>query len=281
MPRNNSVFHYTNFDGLLGIIGGKKFFATHVNYLDDNDEFEYSRRWMIENFDILKQKVEDLSSFPEHLSDRILGPIPNFNYYALSFSKHTERPKKSGILSQWKYYGGLGGVAIEFDWPSLVNKLEMYSDNNDLGSFFSSVNYSDKKLEQEIVKICNEGYRYRVSSGGKGEYFHETGWRALIYGSSKILGFHKHPSFFEEKEYRALFLGYGSEVKELFRVKGNALIPYIEVGGDDLLTCVKSVMVGPSADQERVYEAVRRFIGSQELNIKVTSADTPLKVKGV
>src|SRR5437868_10408340 len=47
-PRPSTLFHYTDGAGLLGIVKGREVWATHTQYLNDQDEFRHAIRVMEE-----------------------------------------------------------------------------------------------------------------------------------------------------------------------------------------------------------------------------------------
>ena len=109
------LFHYTDAAGLHGIIRSGEFWATHVYYLNDSQEFKYAARLINEQFsDLIDRGEGDTALF----LDRLRGTIQsNFTIwssiagiYAVCFCTN------GNLLSQWRAYSANGsGFSIGFD----------------------------------------------------------------------------------------------------------------------------------------------------------------------
>jgi hypothetical protein len=135
-----SIFHYTNVDGLLGILSSEALFATDYRYLNDASEARSIRDLilpilsaeiaaitpkLIEKGWLKKEYYEELGSQAnllqaEHMYRAFIrGLDATTPFFVTSFCTHAKDSEefKHGLLSQWRGYGQSGGFAIEFDEP--------------------------------------------------------------------------------------------------------------------------------------------------------------------
>lgn len=103
--------HYTNLQGLKGILESGGFWLSDIRFLNDADEFEHGRRLAIELVSILIDRprhgvfADVLSKTIELLEQPIEEP-----YYVASFSRDPDS------LEQWRAYAsGDDGVALVFE----------------------------------------------------------------------------------------------------------------------------------------------------------------------
>jgi hypothetical protein len=109
-PPPDTLYHYTDQAGLLGIIRETEFWATKVQYMNDATEFGRA-------IGLAKGRMEDrirnskISGDVDVLDALInnLDHILYINICCVSFCRHPD------LLSQWRGYSGLGGgYAIGF-----------------------------------------------------------------------------------------------------------------------------------------------------------------------
>lgn len=105
--QQKTIYHYTNFDGLVGIIGSRKLRYTDYRYLNDPTEIIYGQNLICES--ILRSGIENKYELEKKLR-RLLKQINKDNYlYVACFSHDDDK------LSLWRYYANNGtGFAIGF-----------------------------------------------------------------------------------------------------------------------------------------------------------------------
>jgi hypothetical protein len=100
--------------------------------------------------------------------------------------------------------------------------------------------------------------------------------------------FLKHRSFHEEAEYRLVFVclrsskipaGEKRPAKEIkVRAKSGLLTPFIELfGNKNLLSSVKSIVVGPHPLQEKQEEAVKMLLENEKMYASVRRSEIPYR----
>jgi hypothetical protein len=133
-----SIFHYTDVNGLLGILSSEALFATHHRYLNDATEAGSIRDLilpilhaeiaaitpkLIEKGWLKKEYYEELGSHADFLQAEhmyrafIRGLDATTPFFVTSFCWHPQGSEEysHGLLSQWRGYAQSGGFAIEFD----------------------------------------------------------------------------------------------------------------------------------------------------------------------
>jgi hypothetical protein len=137
------LFHYTGAAGLSGIITTGTLWATHVGFLNDQEEYKiffekripsilrraidaaYAR---VKDRDDVKRAMAKFGGENAYKDAKLTELVPFFSDktrgmnepYVLSFCASTsERVSAHGLLSQWRGYGRDGGYAIAFDTARL------------------------------------------------------------------------------------------------------------------------------------------------------------------
>lgn len=135
------MYHYTSVEVLQNIIQGKCMYATHVNFMNDWEEYQLGYRVLTKE---IKKAIENYrSDFESTIGDDNLDAILNYfndeclnvmtysqikqmdkfrefrtltipEVYSISFCKEKD------LLSQWVIYAKESGVAIEFDFSDFV-----------------------------------------------------------------------------------------------------------------------------------------------------------------
>jgi hypothetical protein len=97
------LYHYTNQQGLLGIISRKEIWATHTQFLNDVREFHHGLAIARDVVSSLHNSLIDPEI--ETILDVFAGSevVPAGNVSVVSFSEDGDS------LGQWRAYGGPGG----------------------------------------------------------------------------------------------------------------------------------------------------------------------------
>ena len=132
------LYHYTNTEGLFGIISTGELWASEVSYLNDKSENFYSRKVsertikklsndendkLLRRFlDVLAHLLGSYRNLPEPDSDSIYtNDYKSHDTYVVSLCE------KRDLLSQWRGYSGNGsGHSIGLDVERLNNNLQGY-----------------------------------------------------------------------------------------------------------------------------------------------------------
>lgn len=277
--------HYTNLNGLHGIITSKSIWATNYSFLNDLEEFNYGL-CCLENFLNGPPSEEHLSSWRAHLSkvmDYIkANDLPEI--YSTSFCKSKD------LLSQWRGYGQQG-VCVVFD-IKLMNDIGWWnynSFNTTSGQensiiprfelYYNDVEYLEKGTEWEffsrtlnkIMKNYQGFYERQPLSDGIDE-----GLRARLFGL--IVPFIKTFSFREEGEFRLAALQVNNKSDIKFRCGNGLLIPYVELSVQENILPITEVVIGPGVNSALVEKGVRMLLDNNGYNnIKISRSSIPYR----
>jgi Protein of unknown function (DUF2971) len=302
----SSVFHYTDVNGLLGILSSETIFATDYRYLNDITEAGLVRELLLPLFEaeiaeITPKLVEKgwLSKdfYTEHgvsghrlqaeklYLSLIRGVDRVSPFFVSSFCRHDEGSHSyhHGLLSQWRGYAQTGGVAIEFDEQRLDSLMKEENARYTYAGFKSD----DVRYDQLETTFNSNAFKgvagemiWQIFDEAKINVCEVTGRKNLdqaVIDFAITAPFLKHSGFKEEREYRVVAVcirrgripnGETRETKEIkFRPRNGLIVPYIELFDKSQQDFpVISVIVGPHPYQEKQAEAVRMFLESQYLN---------------
>ena len=270
-----------------------KLWATHFCYLNDNKELisglesflfalDEHRATRNVSADVLKNVRKDVIDFIQSIQSKTC--VRNMAYYPLSFCE------EGNLLSQWKWYGKDGGVAIEYDLNNcLFRGSEMYDCNNPSEGILYDILYKPSEHKRLFKEYINN----------RSDFWADESIYDRILEEVCILSlFMKDKSFKEEKESRLLFVvtlpTNPDNLKPIlnFRKKGNIIVPYIEAKIHTKTYTpapIKSITVGPGENQNLVYEAFYQYIlcsypnvdSSGEGREKVESGCNCIRVHGI
>lgn len=255
---NQMLYHYTDINGLKGILETGQFFVSKIGFLNDYSELKYSYNLTLEVIESLINEYNDKSvnEFYNNLKDYIKNQFENewdrnnLNHRALKYYRSREYilsfAKNDDSLTLWSEYSDFYGYNLGFKLGDLIKYL------NDLSRDKISVIYSDviynkdeqiKSIKDEIllfVKLINKYCWNSLSYEEKKEILVSFTSRLRGYGT-----FFKDSKFSEENEYRFLFYSFNEET--LYRTNNYCLMPYTKVPPcitKDQKLPIKSITVG-------------------------------------
>ncbi len=175
------LYHYTNWDGLIGILQSKTLWATHFKFLNDYSEIVLFRDKLISlMLPHVREACEELvKQIPN--SEQYIKEMGGLDYvvkhetqvsvdaqyeatgdeiYILSFcGQHKNlQINNNGLLSQWRGYGSGGGVALVFDTKKMEELLDIESKRFEYYPILlADIIYSDdeNKLEEEFSEFIS------------------------------------------------------------------------------------------------------------------------------
>jgi hypothetical protein len=210
-PSNKLLWHYTNGNGLLGIVRSGTLYTTQVSCLNDSAEIKYASRLFKSALAKLKEENKDpeatglfdaVGGYFETDDDEYAGTLP---YFVACFTELEDS------VSQWQGYGcGENGYAIGLE-PALLTQM---------GGLLARVNYDRAKHEEMAVKVANgtlEFYRKgleakRAETPEKWAQEFLPLWDERITELAPLI---KDPCWAHEKEYRIVRLLVRGQLPEL------------------------------------------------------------------
>lgn len=282
------LFHYTTYGGCDGIATSRSLWATNIHFLNDYTEFKHAIDLMkccIEQ----KIKIYNDSNFKSSLTDLLnkLNAGRECNIFVSSFTE------SSDILSQWRGYGGIGGVSMGFRFDSLT---EISIDHK---IYLTKCVYDEDRKVNLVNSIIDETYsiyeEYRSKNPSNmdgmkfgievGKYFQTTFFR--------LAPAFKDASFKEEKEWRFTTPVTSIGDKNVSsRSTPSMIIPYYVIGLDIFKTppfrkmasdkgayigCDK-IFVGPCNNKDLVMNGLDFMLNSRGVSVNsLIHSDVPYR----
>jgi hypothetical protein len=275
-----SLYHYTDGGGLHGILTSGCLRASHIRYLNDEEEFEGYLDRRLSRFitDTIEAELVKPAALHQSFKDALaaahsaeelacdlavtaLNALRSMNDWYIpfitSFCGHRQPAlSQHGLLSQWRGYGADGGYAIEFDTRELDEQLSAFMAK--WASRFHGISPIDyryvdpdhqssqvKNWEVPIAQFVLYGLRMGAWSGF-----------APVHDPMVLLQtMTKHESFSEEDEVRLVVCLPNREKQKIqhydndhlkieFVNRRGLMRPYITLFGGKKLP-VKRIIVGP------------------------------------
>lgn len=229
------LYHYTTWDGLLGILQTQSLWATHNKFLNDISEIILFRdklvsmllphtnnayKKLIKRTPHIKKKIDQnggLGHVVKHDTEAFVDAqyhAKGDEIYILSFCGQHKDPRinSNGLLSQWRGYGAGGGFALEFDTKKLEDLLEIEPKRYEYSTgHLSDVIYSDdeEKLKNELsadLSIIADAVKLVFDSMITGKQFDESVLNNSYFSFIRCISRYKHCGFKEENEVRVVAL---------------------------------------------------------------------------
>lgn len=310
-----TLYHYTNMEGLLGILKSENLWATNYKFLNDSLEMklfmdtrfphilyphilaEYEDIILEKNYEIIS-KEETLESITKHDTDVAIASLFNAlndQIYITSFCGEPadDYIKENGLLSQWRGYGMDGGAAIVFKANELEDKLRAEANQYAHGYLsLCDIVYegNEERFNSELKEHIDATARYikNMVQGVHGSQKHEE---TLIDGYSPFLSCisrYKHKGFSEENEVRIVsHLIKGDEYqksiaeekraeKEVhYREKKGEQIPFIKLFDTAIKQPLPIKKIIVGPHREKEKRAIMLRTLLSHTNIKVEVSDIP------
>ncbi|MFE3291639.1 DUF2971 domain-containing protein [Rhodococcus sp. NPDC059234] len=268
---DGEVHHYTDTTGLIGIIQGKKLWATNIQFLNDSLEYDFGLQRVTDalrnSFDKLKTAESADESSASELEKSLevaigllegKGGNPKDGQFVCCLSNFGDD------LGQWRGYAQ-EGYCITFDRDELTESIAE-SQDDERSVRHGNVTYgpgydwgvghvTDEVLSRmhEIVSdpdVDLKKYRFLESDPTFGEIVRDRNRPLLasitcIAAVQSSIPFQKEDGFVNEQEMR-LCVSHPGEVK--FRPSKIGPIPYVELEFNP--ASIKAVTVGPGLNIE-------------------------------
>ena len=248
------LYHYTTWDGLLGILQTETLWATHYKFLNDYSEIVLFRDKLISLIlPYVREAYEKLIKQSPHIEQKINqeGGLGQFiqhdtevyvdaqyratgdEIYILSFCGQHKNPhvNSNGLLSQWRGYGAGGGFALVFNTQKLEEMMEIEAKRFEYSAgHLSDLIYSDdeNKFKEElsedisiIVDVLKKVYNHaKLREKEKADL---NGYISFVNCITR----YKHYGFSEENEVRVVVLPtvLDQEILEIASTDGVILKP--------------------------------------------------------
>jgi hypothetical protein len=268
--RDKSLYHYTDFNGLLGILSTNDLWLTHSRFSNDEQELTHG-------YDFARRLIKEARNQP-------VAPLPEWPIYLDRLSALLEQPpaqgvyiccfcKEDNLLSQWRGYAGNGNGASIRMQPSRFDMVTgPDSPHNGLMRLWKTF-YDEAEQEYILTRAIQSPF----SSSGDIDRRAARAADAIEF----FIPTFKNADFSEENECRLIFSPPDHcPVQPRFRVRGAMLVPYYSLkelcGGRPLP--VTGVTIGPSTNKVMNVESVRMMLaGFGYAGVKVEASPTPYR----
>lgn len=296
------LYHYTNWDGLHGILKNQSLWATHCKFLNDYSEISLFKPNLIKflrpYFAGVITDNGSLDTFAEHYVEALYDLLGHELYIASFCSEHNKEKEENeyvnnnGLLSQWRGYGKDGGFALVFSAQELDKILRLEADRFNTYSILSHIIYSDddEKFKSElsapmhkIAKYILEAFRLNMEQIKKGTPIAENPPDFIQHTQEafpdfvKCVSRYKHRGFKEENEVRIVVwpMPLSSPDKQdkerKLRGKNGRVIPYIELfSSEDIKLSIERIIVGPHKEKEARASALRIMLRNTGIDVTVS-----------
>jgi hypothetical protein len=303
-PQGDTVAHYTDAAGMVGIIGSRQLWLTDAMFTNDRAElagaesyFEDADTWIREYID----GDEELSTLPQITRDAAARGVSaefarrkvgeQLGAYMMCFCEDGDR------LSQWRGYGNFGGgYSIELD----ANELQMRCAESRGGIMLMRVVYDEAERLRLARLVIASGMKHLYINIMRGDIEAEEVYsiigRCIAFGAEELALRFKDRAWSEEEEWRLTYrqVDWLPQLKRLFRATAKGIMPYVSVRTDGVKTFddpahaprpteftslpIRGVTLGPMADPERAERSVRYLLAdSANAGVPITRSKIPLR----
>jgi hypothetical protein len=253
------VYHYTDQNGLLGILEKKELWCTHMAYMNDATEYEFGATLLREMLVLLEsdgpdERIRDHAQTAKYYAGYQRKPVTEQTNQMLPWGPCVASfSAMKDDLSQWRAYSRTGS---RFAFGFRTAKLRKLPETQ-----FKNVEYCRERALQNLSEAFISGVR-RIDEAphAKGlptSRIHPPEYTLLLQRLLREIGVYcKHCKFRDEREWR-LALDAG---KPAFRSGRSFVIPYTTVSLKELDHPIESITVGPCAHPELSISSVLQLL---------------------
>jgi Protein of unknown function (DUF2971) len=268
-----TIYHYTDANGLIGMLTKGKIWATDVRFLNDSREYKHG-------LDVYRSLFDQENPIGS-------GFTRGEGIFVVCFSKNSDQ------LSQWRGYADNGyGYCIGFNYENLEANISnkfpreriLFGDLNykleqsreyikqglaDIDLYIErEIDKSRKDFEEKYANVKdkkrNQDYFFAAKSQARYENESLRHYRRLEM-IDRLLVFCKDEGFYEESEFRLLVQFPDVETK--FRSRKGIVTPYIEIDiSNDISRMVSEVYVGPNLDWDLASAGLAKILNLAGIN---------------
>ena len=252
-----TLYHYTDQNGFLGIFNNQELWASRIQYLNDENEYNLGVMFAIRHLNkLIELKPEGLTKDRLIYYREIIPSIRNENYCVCSLTENGD------LLSQWRGYSmSLGGYSIGFKHEVLKDLV--LKQGFDLIKCIYDPHEQDKIISDMIEKLV---YEFMNEHPLFDPYAKKTFFKSgdvfldrLAEISPKI----KDVSFAEEAEWR--IIGRVPFETLEFRPGKSTLTPYCKIKiamghKRDFHKLIAEIIVGHTPHPELALKSTEAFI---------------------
>ena len=258
----DTLYHYTSFSGMLGIIDSGTLRASDIRYMNDSAELRHTIELLSQHVNrrILAGCDEPalLNQLLEWLTHRVVsGPM----LFGASFRAN------GNLLSQWRGYSVHGkGVSLGFD-PRHISACAGRQ------AFQVGKCLYDESAQSRLVEQIVDAIELLARSGSAAAARPDNGWSAVFEQVEadllRIAAILKHPAFEEEQEWRIVspVVRDGAEFPVSFREGSSMLVPFyrfdLRYPAEQRIP-LDHVYLGPTTNSELSLKSLELFLRQEQ-----------------
>ncbi len=276
-----TLYHYTSFTGLLGIVKSQALWASDIRFLNDAAEMKNTadllRDEISRRSEIGQGNLKLLNQFRDWLSHRITDGNMLF---VVSLTP------KGNLLSQWRGYCPLGkGISIGFN-PIIISHCAAMQ-SFQIGKCIYD-NEQQKEISKQIIDeieslAVDKGENAEVSKRHPTQSFYDI-FEEVENDLLRIAAILKHPSFNKEEEWRIVspILTNYVVAPISYREGLSMLVPYIEFSlvpeGASTIE-IQHLFLGPTPNNNLSMTSLSRYLSKAGVSPKegVTACQIPYR----
>jgi len=235
------ICHYTDADGLLGIIKNSSLRFTNKAFLNDVMEESYWKEIVSSSIDRIQRPVLNTK-----IHEFCLTLLNRESEYI--FSTSTE----INSINQW-HYGDTQGYGIIFSKDSLGKSINQ----RNVGCTIGIVNY-DQEIQKNIIDFIIEVYANELmmsSKNGNDDNKEKLDTDLIIKFIKSFLSMCKQPCHSVENEIR--YIVHCDQSVCRFRNRKGIITPYCEL---NINLPIKKIIIGPGNDQDTAETGLRSLL---------------------
>ncbi len=263
-----TLYHYTTFTGLMGIVHSQVLWASDIRYMNDSAELKHTadliRMEISQRITAGHAKPNLLNQFLEWVTHRITN---GHMLFAASFRSN------GNLLSQWRGYSKLGkGVSLGFN-PGYILKCAREQSFQIGKCIYNSAD--QRRLIKQVVdsvEVLAQAHHEKKDSPEKNDpqSYYDV-FEKIETDLLRIAAILKHPSFQEEEEWRIVSSALTDYVTSpvLFREGTSMLVPYVEfklLHAKDKPVALEHIFLGPTPNINISMNSLTMFLAKNGAN---------------
>lgn len=280
----DTLYHYTDATGLLGILQDRKFRATHYKHFNDSKEVEFGDDLAVRLLhDRLNGHCDKRLSriYQACLGEKYGGHasvIRTFDcdFYIASFCDEGD------LLDQWRAYGADGsGYAMGIDPKALRAKVEGVVLLPTDGIAFVPVEYDEERQRAHLEFVLDrmtEAFQEQFDQvhDRDVEPFCGRAAQELVNALLNLTVMYKHVAYKSEREWRVIKVKWGREIEAVadddaltgvhFRVQSSRIVPYVNLDfsdrADETIVPLRNIVLGPKNNDEAAVMTLHMLLKS-------------------